>query len=459
MEEKFLTKNTKITIKEEAAPPGLKQAEKVHDEDGKINKDALKAIATKLEDYYGDELKELDPVPKVTAQDAVGSDGVDVFNIEALGSGKMSALEYEAEGSEIEKKFQKRVDDLNDTSEYDKNFGTKDGFGETDEPDETYDKLKKAAAEYNKYEDEYELPNPLRVKQAKEIKSESKENKNKKMKRLNFKNPFGSVDKMKSLIPENYKTEGNIFLMTDGNETYKVRWDSTLNEGTVINYKNKERINEDMDKMKKLFNYQYSDSKGNTNDYVTEKEAFTTIMESISKTGELILEQDDDVPNGVSGTVLPTFEIISKKTEPVKTLSIAYNGQNPKTAIQAYDYEYLVYPNVRWDSSVPGKKELKEIPNSYMIYLNKDGKTLPVASVGNGRVNQIFKGGSQITDLSPTLGLVGLLNQLNVGKNNAKILVQSLPTVKQMSFDNWYEASKPYATPAKSGKYLTVTTS
>ena len=92
MEEKFLTKNTKITIKEEAAPPGLKQAEKVHDEDGKINKDALKAIATKLEDYYGDELKELDPVPKVTAQDAVGSDGVDVFNIEALGSGKMSAL-------------------------------------------------------------------------------------------------------------------------------------------------------------------------------------------------------------------------------------------------------------------------------------------------------------------------------------------------------------------------------
>ena len=87
----------------------------------------------------------------------------------------MFSLEYEAEGSEVEKKFQKRVDDLNDTSEYDKTFGTKDGFGETDESDDTYKKLKDAAAEYNKFEDIYELPNPLRVTQAKKIKNESKE--------------------------------------------------------------------------------------------------------------------------------------------------------------------------------------------------------------------------------------------------------------------------------------------
>jgi len=458
MKEKFLTKNTKITIQEEAAPPGLKQAEKVHDEDGKINNDALKAIAKKLEDYYGDELKAFDE-PKVTGKDGVGSDGVDIYDIESLGSGSMLSLEYEAEGSEVEKKFKKRVDDLNDTSEYDKIFGTKDGFGETDKPNDTYAKMKKASAEYNKYEDEYELPNPLRVRQVKKLKSESKENKNKKMKRLNFKNSFDSVEKMKGLIPENYKTEGNIFLMTDGNETYKVRWDEEIKEGTIISYKNQNRINEDMNKMKKLFNYNSSDTFVKTNDYVTEKKAFTTMMESVNKTGELILEQDDEVPNGVSGTVLPTFEIISKKREPIKTLNIAYNGENPKSSVSAYDYEYLVYPNVRWDSSDPNKKVLKEVPNSYMVYVNKGGKTLPIAQVGNGKVNQILKGGTQITDFSPTLALVGLLAELNIGKNDVKKLLQTLPTVRQMAFDDWWNASKPYATPAKSGKYLTVTTS
>ena len=70
MKEKFLTKNTKITIKEDTnyltpPPAGLKTYRKIHDEDGKINKKALSDFTKKLEDYYGDELKELDPVPKV----------------------------------------------------------------------------------------------------------------------------------------------------------------------------------------------------------------------------------------------------------------------------------------------------------------------------------------------------------------------------------------------------------
>ena len=284
MKEKFLTKNTKITIKEDTnyltpPPAGLKTYRKIHDEDGKINKKALSDFTKKLEDYYGDELEELDPIPKVDGEDEVGSDDVDIFSIEALGGGKMSSLEYEAEGSEVEKKFQKRVDDLNDTSEYDKTFGTKDGFGETDKPDDTYKKLKKASAEYNKYEKEYELPNPLRVRQAKEIKAESKQYKTKKMKRLNFKNKFNTEYEMKKLIPENYKTDGNTFLMTDGNQVYKVRWDGSLKEGTILGYKNKSQINEDVKKMKKLYSYEYSDSQSPTNDYITE----TNIMKKLMK--------------------------------------------------------------------------------------------------------------------------------------------------------------------------------
>ena len=45
------------------------------------------------------------------------------------------------------------------------------------------------------------------------------------MKRLNYKNKFTSEKEVLNLVPEGYKFDGNVFLMTDGNQTYKVRWD------------------------------------------------------------------------------------------------------------------------------------------------------------------------------------------------------------------------------------------
>ena len=68
------------------------------------------------------------------------------------------------------------------------------------------------------------------------------------MKRLNFKNEFTSDEQMKELIPENYKVDQNIFLMADGNQTYKVRWDENLNEATILNYKNEGFIKENVEK-------------------------------------------------------------------------------------------------------------------------------------------------------------------------------------------------------------------
>lgn len=274
MEKKFLTKNTKVTIKEEAAPNGLKTYEKVHKEDGTINNDALKAIGKKLEDYYGDELKELDPVLKVDReQDATGD--VNVYDVEALGTG-MQGLKYDDEGSEVFKKFMKRMDDLNDTSEYDKEFGTKDGFGETDEKDDTYEKLEKASDEYKK--NKYDEPNPEIATRRVRVQTESK---NSKMKRLNFKTEFSSVEEVKELIPENYKVDEHTFLMTDGNQTFKMRWDESLNEATILNYRNEKSINENIEKMKKLYDFQYGDVNTKTNDYTEETKVFKNLMESV----------------------------------------------------------------------------------------------------------------------------------------------------------------------------------
>lgn len=278
MEKKFLTKNTKVTIKEEAAPNGLKTYEKIHKEDATINNDALKEIGKKLEDYYGDELKELDPVLKVDREQEATGD-VDVYEVEALGAGKMSALKYDDEGSETFKKFMKRMDDLNDTSEYDKEFGTKDGFGETDEKDDTYEKLTKAADEYKKYK--YDEPTEYQQTPRVRVTKGVNESKNSKMKRLNFKNEFTSVEEVKELIPENYKVDDHTFLMTDGNQTYKFRWDESLKEATVLNYKNTQQINENVEKMKRLYDFEYGDVNTKTNDYTEETKVFKNLMESV----------------------------------------------------------------------------------------------------------------------------------------------------------------------------------
>lgn len=273
MEKKFLTKNTKVTIKEES-PNGLKTYEKIHKEDATINNDALKAIGKKLEDYYGDELKELDPILKVDrGQNSTGD--VDVYDVEALGTG-MQALKYDDEGSETFKTFMKRMEDLNDTSEYDKEFGTKDGFGATDEKDDTYEKLQKASDEYKK--NKYDDPNPEIATRRVRVTNESKEIK---MKRLNFKNEFTSVEEVKELIPENYKVDDHTFLMTDGNQTYKMRWDKSLNEATVLNFKSSSLINENVRKMKQLYDFEYGDVNKKTNNYTEETKTFKNLMESV----------------------------------------------------------------------------------------------------------------------------------------------------------------------------------
>lgn len=348
MKEKFLTKNTEITIKEDTnyltpTPEGLKTYRKVHDEAGKINKKALNDFAKKLTDYYGDELKELDPVPKVDREDEVGSDGVDVFEIEALAPTNL-ALSYDDEGSEVEKKLQKRTDELNDWEEYDENFGTKDGFGATDEKDKTYEKMDKAAKYWREASIKVRPTDPLRVKivGGKKTQTESKDNKKKKMKRLNFKNEFTTEYEMKKLIPENYKTDGNTFLMTDGNQLYKVRWDESLKEATILGYKDKSKIIESINKMKKLYNYKYSDSMGKTNDYITESTAMRKMM-GIVKGKTLLSEQDDKYGDG----------------EVVKAV---YNVGNGKLGFQL--------------ATMVDKETKKEYPSHLYVSVNGKGKTL-----------------------------------------------------------------------------------
>jgi len=86
----------------------------------------------------------------------------------------------------------------------------------------------------------------------------------KKMKKITFKKPFNGVHNALTLIPENYKVNDKTFFITDGNESYKVRWEGSLNEGkaVILMASDATLVNEDVQKMKHLMGYKSEESLG-----------------------------------------------------------------------------------------------------------------------------------------------------------------------------------------------------
>lgn len=114
-------------------------------------------------------------------------------------------------------------------------------------------------------------------------------NENKKMKRLKFKNPFNGHKNALTLIPENYKKDMLIFEMTDGIETYKIRWEGK--SPVILEAKNQNLINEEMSKIKKLMGYTSRETLGNLKgtERLNEDVNFKTIM---GKTKGIIKEDE-----------------------------------------------------------------------------------------------------------------------------------------------------------------------
>lgn len=115
------------------------------------------------------------------------------------------------------------------------------------------------------------------------------------MKRLKFKKLFNGVGNALKLIPESYREDNKEFEMTDSNETYRIRWEGSLNEGSavVLAAANKTMINEDIQRMKSLFNYKSENTLGllKGNSRINENNTFNDIY---SKTKKLLTESDED---------------------------------------------------------------------------------------------------------------------------------------------------------------------
>lgn len=117
-------------------------------------------------------------------------------------------------------------------------------------------------------------------------------NENKKtMKRLRFKKPFNGVENALNLIPESYRVDNKTFQMTDGNENYEVRWEGSLNEGKAVVLKSSEEnlINEDMKRMKELFNFDSRNTLGTLKgkDRLNEDNQFSTIWNKTKNINEM----------------------------------------------------------------------------------------------------------------------------------------------------------------------------
>lgn len=114
------------------------------------------------------------------------------------------------------------------------------------------------------------------------------------MKRLKFKKEFNGVGNALKMIPESYRVDNKEFEMTDGNESYTIRWEGTLTEGkaTILKAANKNMINEDMQRMKALMGYKSADTLGSSKkvNRITENAIFSDIL---GKTRRLLGESEE----------------------------------------------------------------------------------------------------------------------------------------------------------------------
>jgi hypothetical protein len=96
------------------------------------------------------------------------------------------------------------------------------------------------------------------------------------MKRLKFKKPFNGFGNVLNLIPEGYRVEGKEeFEMTDGNETYRVKWSD--GKGHILEASDKTMVSESLSRLKALMNYKPETTLGTSTgkERLAENDVFT----------------------------------------------------------------------------------------------------------------------------------------------------------------------------------------
>jgi len=263
------------TFVSEAKVPGLEVTNKAKAESGKENKKAIKDMEDELSDY-DKESKDMakDSINPVKFNYTSGSEEEYHREMEIMNGQEM--IQYDRTPSD---KFKERAEEAIAGSS---RMGNNPEWANVVVPGQGGDptfgkKLVKAIKASEKkrndatptskmFGDDWEIVQDHSNKTyAFENTENNKEIIKEKMKRLTFKKPFNGVNNALNLIPESYKVDNKVFEMTDGNESYKVRWEGSLNEGKaiVLVASDKTLVNEDLQKMKHLMGYKSEETLGN----------------------------------------------------------------------------------------------------------------------------------------------------------------------------------------------------
>lgn len=285
MYNKKILMGLKKLISEEKIP-GLDTTKKVNKEAKKFHKDYKDEVEAKMKAYEEDTIKgEVETVNKINATDEQKKhhDQMEIRNGQEM-------LKYDLEPS---KRFKERATMAikgdrkmgNEVKTGKWNPETGEGNGNTESTwgasdDKFGEKLHNTAKAAHKQRNEatpsilqfgndIELRNDTKTlgasrNHAFEGEVKSKKVIKEKMKRLVYKKEFNGLETAVKVIPESYKVDNKEFEMTDGNETYHIRWEGTLTEGEaiVLSENNKNMVNEESEKMKKLFNFNSRETLG-----------------------------------------------------------------------------------------------------------------------------------------------------------------------------------------------------
>lgn len=291
---------------EETIPTGLKSTKAIQKDDADINKEAMKDVEEKMEEYLDGitgEKENEEVVKKYNYDDEQKG----AHERGELPNGSMAVLDVKGNTEEWDKRQEKAIKGDSTmgnakTGDEVANVipGDQAGFKGPEGDEETYDNsqnFKEKSIAATKAVDSRLATSVDSDTMDTYLNLDKDEKKSKKvnegMKRLVFNKEFNGVENALKLIPESYRVDNKTFQMTDGNENYEIRWEGDINEGRaiVIKASDKELMNEDMQKMKHLMGFKSQETLGNLkgSERINEDDSFNNIW---NKTKDLLKESN-----------------------------------------------------------------------------------------------------------------------------------------------------------------------
>jgi hypothetical protein len=166
------------------------------------------------------------------------------------------------------------------------------------------------------------------------------------MKRIKYKKELPSLNESLKLIPNEVKVDNEVFEMTDGNKTFKVRWEGSLKEGhgVILSTEDKQLVNEDIEKMKTLWGYKPQETIGTptAKSRVNESETFKKLFSTVKKKAlieEAVLApiseltEEELLDEGIMSNLLKAAMILGISLTSFKAMA----QENPKKAVDVIE--------------------------------------------------------------------------------------------------------------------------